>query len=65
MCVILQFQLVQQLVVMTSQALLVIDHRTMSLKNRIPLEFIEKISLSPYHDRLAVFHLKKVNISLQ
>lgn len=52
-------KLVQQLVVMTSQAMLVIDHRTMSLKNRIPLEFVEKISLSPYQDRLAVFHLKK------
>ena len=45
---------------MTSQALLVIDHRTMALKNRIPMEFIDKISLSPFQDKLAVFHLKKV-----
>lgn len=52
-------KLVQQLVVMSNQALLVIDHRTMTLKNRIPVEFIERISLSPYQDKLAVFHIKK------
>ena len=49
------------MVVISTQALLVIDHRTMSLKNRIPMEYLEKISLSPYQDSLAVFHIKKVS----
>ncbi|XP_053408862.1 unconventional myosin-Ib-like isoform X3 [Mercenaria mercenaria] len=52
-------KIVQQLLVVSSQAFLVIDHRTMTLKYRIPIEFIEKISLSPFQDKLAVFHMKK------
>ncbi|KAL4228653.1 Unconventional myosin-Ih [Mactra antiquata] len=52
-------KIVQQLLVVSSQALLVIDHKTMILKYRIPIEYIDKISLSPYQDKLAVFHLKK------
>lgn len=52
-------KIVQQLLVVSTQAFLVIDHRTMTLKYRIPIEYIEKISLSPFQDKLAVFHLKK------
>ncbi|XP_060583584.1 unconventional myosin-Ia-like isoform X6 [Ruditapes philippinarum] len=52
-------KIVQQLLVISSQALLVIDHHTMTLKYRIPIEYIEKISLSPFQDKLAVFHMKK------
>jgi len=52
-------KIVQQLLVISSQAMLVIDPRSMMLKYRIPIEYIEKISLSPYQDRLAVFHMKK------
>lgn len=52
-------KIVQQLMVLGSQAILVIDHKAMTLKYRIPLEFIERISLSPYQDTLAVFHLRK------
>lgn len=54
------FQMMQRLFVMSTEAILSIDQRTMSLKYRIPLAQIEKISASPYTDRLMVFHIKKV-----
>ena len=52
--------MMQRLFVMSTEAILSIDQRTMSLKYRIPLAQIEKISASPYTDRIMVFHIKKV-----
>lgn len=52
-------KMMQRLFVMSTEAILSIDQRTMSLKYRIPLAQIEKISASPYTDRLMVFHIKK------
>ncbi|CAE1316086.1 MYO1 [Acanthosepion pharaonis] len=54
-------KMMQRLFVMSTEAILSIDQRTMSLKYRIPLAQIEKISASPYTDRLMVFHIKKEN----
>ncbi|XP_029655810.2 unconventional myosin-Ib-like [Octopus sinensis] len=52
-------KMMQQLFVMSTEAILSIDQRTMTLKYRIPLAQIDKISTSPYNDRLMVFHIKK------
>eukprot|EP00106_Octopus_bimaculoides_P021358 XP_014788800.1 PREDICTED: unconventional myosin-Ib-like [Octopus bimaculoides] len=54
-------KMMQQLFVMSTEAILSIDQRTMTLKYRIPLAQIDKISTSPYNDRLMVFHIKKEN----
>ncbi|KAL5009512.1 hypothetical protein ScPMuIL_011817 [Solemya velum] len=52
-------KMVQQLFVMSTQAVLVIDQRTMIVKYRIPLTQLDKISLSPIQDNVVVFHLMK------
>ncbi|WAR05372.1 MYO1A-like protein [Mya arenaria] len=52
-------KVVPHLLVVSMQAMLVIDHQTMTLKYRIPIEYIESASLSPYQDKLAVIHMKK------
>ncbi|XP_064595408.1 unconventional myosin-Ib-like isoform X2 [Liolophura sinensis] len=52
-------KMVQQLFVISTQAILIIDHRTMSVKYRIPVSQIRSISLSPFLDKLVFFHLKK------
>ena len=54
--------MIPQLLVLSSNAMLVLDQRTLAIKYRIPTSEFECISLSPYPDRLAVFHLKKVII---
>ncbi|XP_067686913.1 unconventional myosin-Ib-like [Haliotis asinina] len=52
-------KMVQMLFVMSSQAILIIEHKTMALKYRIPLGQIHRISLSPYQDKLVIFHIQK------
>ena len=64
MCVCVLFQAVQHLLVVCTQEFYVIDHRTITTKYRVPIEYVEKISLSPYQDQLAVFHMKKVSFSM-
>ena len=54
------FQMVSKLMVVSSQAILILDSKTMQLKYRIPLSLISKVSTSPYQDKLVVFHLTKV-----
>jgi hypothetical protein len=38
--------------------MLIMDQRTMQIKYRIPAAEIFKLSLSPYHDDIAVFHVR-------
>ena len=44
--------------------MLIMDQRTMQIKYRIPAAEIFKLSLSPYHDDIAVFHVRAVSIQL-
>ncbi|KAL3836985.1 hypothetical protein ACJMK2_022378 [Sinanodonta woodiana] len=52
-------KLVQHLLVVSTQAVLLIDHRTMMVKYRFPLSCLQQLSISPNLDHLLVFHLKK------
>ena len=45
--------------------MLIMDQRTMQIKYRIPAAEIFKLSLSPYHDDIAVFHVRAVSFSLK
>jgi myosin-1 len=56
----LLLQMVPQLLVLSTNALLVLDQRTLVIKYRIPTTEVDSMSLSPYRDKLVVFHLKKV-----
>ncbi|GBN91223.1 Unconventional myosin-Ib [Araneus ventricosus] len=48
----------QTLFVVSTSAMLVMDHRTLQIKYRIPATDIFRISLSPFMDDLAVFHVR-------
>ncbi|XP_033732027.1 unconventional myosin-Ia-like isoform X2 [Pecten maximus] len=52
-------KMVDQLLVVSTQAILVIEHHTMMVKYRIPVGEIKRISLSPFRDSLVVLHLQK------
>ena len=41
--------------------MLIMDQRTMQIKYRIPASEIIRLSLSPYFDDIAVFHVKAVS----
>ena len=57
--------MVPQLLVLSTNALLVLDQRTLVIKYRIPTSEVEAMSLSPYNDKLVIFHLKKVSAAYQ
>lgn len=46
------------LFVISTSSMLIMDQRTMQIKYRIPAAEIFKLSLSPYHDDIAVFHVR-------
>ncbi|CAL1536218.1 unnamed protein product [Lymnaea stagnalis] len=54
-------KMVSKLLVLSTQALLVLDPKSLALKYRIPLAMIHKISVSPYKDNLCIFHLQREN----
>lgn len=45
----------------STNAMLLLDQRTLQIKYRIPATEIYRLSLSPYHDNIAVFHVKDVS----
>lgn len=45
--------------------MLLLDQRTLQIKYRIPATEIYRLSLSPYHDNIAVFHVKAVRTTLK
>ncbi len=55
-------QMVLQLLIVSTNAVLVLDQRTLGIKYRIPVTEIAAMSLSPYFDRVLILHLKKVAI---
>ena len=59
-CFFFLFQMVPQLLVLSRNAMLVLDQRTLAIKYRIPVAEVEAISLSPFPDKVAIFHLKKL-----
>ncbi|ESN93580.1 hypothetical protein HELRODRAFT_193971 [Helobdella robusta] len=52
-------KMVRHACVVSTEDLLVLDGRSMALKNRIPLKLFYKISCSPYMDSLALFHVSQ------
>lgn len=46
----------------STNAMLLLDQRTLQIKYRIPATEIYRLSLSPYHDNIAVFHVKDVSV---
>ncbi|XP_055322935.1 unconventional myosin-Ia [Sitodiplosis mosellana] len=46
------------LMALSTNAMLLLDQRTLQIKYRIPATEIYRLSLSPYHDNIAVFHVK-------
>jgi hypothetical protein len=53
-------QMVKHLFVLSASAVLILDQRTLAIKYRLPIDELDKVSLSPYSDDLVVFHVKKV-----
>ena len=56
-----EFQFVPILFVISTSSMLIMDQRTMQIKYRIPASEIIRLSLSPYFDDIAVFHVKAVS----
>jgi len=48
--------------VVTTSAMLIIDHKNMQIKYRIPVKQIYKMSLSPFFDDIAIFHVREVEM---
>ena len=55
------FQFVPIMFVISTRSMLLMDQRTMQIKYRIPAAEIFKLSLSPFFDDIAVFHVKAVS----
>lgn len=51
------------LLVISTSSMLLLDQRTLQIKYRIPATEIYRLSLSPYMDDIAVFHVKAVGLS--
>lgn len=54
------FQVTPILLVISTSSMLLLDQRTLQIKYRIPATEIYRLSLSPYMDDIAVFHVKAV-----
>lgn len=46
---------------LSTSSMLLLDQRTLQVKYRIPATEIYRLSLSPFHDDIAVFHVKAVS----
>lgn len=57
----LSFQIVPILMALSTSSMLLLDQRTLQIKYRIPATEIYRLSLSPFHDNIAVFHVKAVS----
>lgn len=45
--------------------MLLLDQRTLQIKYRVPAAEIYRLSLSPYADDIAVFHVKAVSANIE
>ena len=57
-------RLVPVLFVVTTSSMMLLDQRTLHVKYRVPASDVVRISLSPYLDDIAVFHVKSVGYAL-
>lgn len=57
----LSFKIVPILMALSTSSMLLLDQRTLQIKYRIPATEIYRLSLSPFHDNIAVFHVKAVS----
>lgn len=55
-------QFVPILLVLSTSSMLLLDQRTLQIKYRVPATEIYRLSLSPYLDNIAVFHVKAVSL---
>lgn len=55
-------QFVPILLVLSTSSMLLLDQRTLQIKYRVPAAEIYRLSLSPFLDDIAVFHVKAVSI---
>lgn len=55
------FQFVPILLVVSTRSMLILDQRTLQVKYRVPATEIYRMSLSPYLDDVAVFHVRAVS----
>lgn len=55
-------QFVPILLVLSTSSMLLLDQRTLQIKYRVPAAEIYRLSLSPYLDDIAVFHIKAVSM---
>ncbi|KAL5240880.1 hypothetical protein ACI65C_008290 [Semiaphis heraclei] len=53
---------VPTLLVISTKSMLILDHRTLQVKYRVPAEDIYRLSLSPFLDNVAVFHIKSAYV---
>lgn len=54
-------QFVPILLVISTSSMLLLDQRTLQIKYRVPASEVYRLSLSPYADDIAVFHVKAVS----
>lgn len=54
-------QFVPILLVLSTSSMLLLDQRTLQIKYRVPASEIYRMSLSPYLDDIAIFHVKAVS----
>lgn len=59
----LTFKFVPILLVLSTSSMLLLDQRTLQIKYRVPASEIYRMSLSPFIDDVAVFHVKAVSQS--
>lgn len=52
--------MVPVLFVVSTSSLMILDQRTLAIKYRVPAADVVRISLSPFLDDIAVFHVKTV-----
>jgi len=55
---------VPTLLVISTKSMLILDHRTLQVKYRVPAADIYRLSLSPFLDNVAVFHIKSVSLQI-
>lgn len=55
------FQISPELLIVSTNGLVIMDHRTLTLKHRALVGDLVKISVSPYADSVAVLHFKGVS----
>lgn len=54
-------KIVPILMALSTNSILLLDQRTLQVKYRIPATEVYRLSLSPFHDNIAIFHVRAVS----